>query len=106
MNEKTNERSDQAEQLKQIFDELQQNETKSDGLSNDEQYKDDYSIPKIDVLNLPPRKEVHSKNVRTRISISRPFLRLLSVIILIVVISFGAYFIWGEELIVLINGLK
>src|SRR5690625_2069371 len=107
MSEKTNEQNDQAEQLKQIFDELQQNAIESGELSNDNQSIDDDSIPKIDVLNLPPRKEVHSNNdSRTRLSISRPFLRFLSVIILIIVIILGAYFMWGEELIVLIEGLK
>lgn len=106
MSERTNENNDQAEQLKQIFDELQQNAVKSDELSNDEQYEEDYTIPKIDVLNLPPRKEVHSNHGRARLSISRPFLRFLFVILLIVLVIFGAYYIWGEELIILIKGLK
>lgn len=107
MSERPNEHSDQAEQLKQIFDELQQNKSKSEESRREEQHTNDDSIPKIDVLNLPPRREVHgNSNVRTRLGISRPFLRFLSVIVLIVAIILGAYFMWGEELIVLINGLK
>lgn len=106
MSEKTNAYKDQAEQLKQIFDELQQNAPDSEQLSN-ELDVDDRSIPKIDVLNLPPRKEIHRDNdVRTRLSISGPFVRFLSIIILIIIIVFGAYFLWGDELILIINGLK
>lgn len=107
MSENTNDHNDQAEQLKKIFDELQQHENKSEALSNDHQHTKDYSMPKIDVLNLPPRKEVHGNNKeRTHLSISKPFLRFLSVIILIVAIIFGAYFIWGDELMIIIDGLK
>src|SRR5690625_219297 len=107
MSENTNEHNDQAEQLKQIFDELQQNKVKSDELPNVNRQTDNDSIPKIDVLNLPPRKEVHDHNkVRTRLSMSRPFLRFLSVIILIVAIILSAYFIWGEELMIIIDGLN
>jgi len=106
MAEKTNEHNDQAEQLKQIFNELQQNAVKSEKNTNDEQYTAEHAIPKIDVLNLPPRKEVHSNQSRTRLSISRPFLRFLSVILLIIIIIFGAYYIWGEELIDLLKSLR
>lgn len=98
--------NNQAEQLQKIFDELQQNTVESEEISNEPAVDDD-SMPKIDVLNLPPRKEVHSnENVRIRFSISRPFLRFLTVIILIVAIIFGAYFIWGDDLINIIEALK
>lgn len=106
MSDKTNEYEDQAEQLKQIFDELQQNAPNSDQPSNEQEVIDD-SIPKIDILNLPPRREIHDDNhTRTRLSISRPFLRFLSIIIFVIIIVFGAYFFWGEELILIIDGLK
>lgn len=106
MSDKTNEHNDQAEQLKQIFEELQKHEVKSDESSNHEQNGEEYTIPKIDVLNLPPRKEVHSNHSRTRITMSKPLLRLLIVILLMISILFGAYYIWGEELINLIQSLK
>ena len=106
MSKKTNEHNDQAEQLKQLFDELQEHAVKSGESSNIEQQAEAYTQPKIDVLNLPPRKEVHSNHGRTRLTISRPFLRLLIVILLMIAVIFGAYYIWGEELINLIQGLK
>lgn len=105
MSKKTNEHNDQAEQLKQIFDELQEHAIKS-GEPQTEQQTEAYSPPKIDVLNLPPRKEVHSNHGRTRLKISGPFLRLLTVILLMLAVIIGAYYTWGEELINLIQGLK
>ena len=106
MSEKTNEHNDQAEQLKQIFEELQEHAITPDDSLNIEQHTEAYTLPKIDVLNLPPRKEVHSNHGRTRLTISRPFLRLLIVVLLMIAVIFGAYYIWGEELINLIQGLK
>src|SRR5690625_6994309 len=102
MSEKTNEHNDQAEQLKQIFEELQEHAITPDDSLNIEQHTEAYSPPKIDVLNLPPRKEVHSNHGRTRIKISGQFLRLLTVILLMIVVIFGAYYTWGEEVINLI----
>jgi hypothetical protein len=106
LSKENTERTNQAEQLKKIFDELQQGENNPDELMND-QFSETDSIPKIDVLNLPPRKEIHgNKKSRIRLSMSKPFLRLLSVIFLIILIICGAYYIWGEELIHIINNLK
>lgn len=106
MSEIKKEYENQAEQLKQIFNELQQHTIDSNDTSN-ELDENDHLIPKIDVLNLPPRKEVHSnQSTRTRLSISRPFLRFLSVIMLMIIIVVGAYLIWEEELIIIINHLK
>lgn len=105
MNDRKKAHENQAEHLKQIFDELQQNAKKSGEPSN-EKGADDHSIPKIDVLNLPPRKEVHGdNNARTRLSISGPFLRFLSVIFLILIVIFGTYFLWGEELVLIIKSM-
>lgn len=49
---------------------------------------------KIDILDLPPRREVHShKQGRTHVKFSRPLLRLLLVIIILLGIISGIYFI-------------
>lgn len=43
----------------------------------------DKNEEKIDVLNLPPRKDVHSDDKRTQLKWSKPFLRLLSVVVIL-----------------------
>src|SRR5690625_4764243 len=55
---------------------------------------------KMDIMNLPPRKEIHSNHKkRIHVKLSRPLFRFLSVIIILLVIIYGAYFIWGNELL-------
>ncbi|WP_100010770.1 hypothetical protein [Lentibacillus sediminis] len=51
----------------------------------------------IDVLNLPPRKEVHGQKNSTSLKVSRPLLRFLFVVVLLLVILAGAFIVWGDE---------
>jgi len=80
-----NQSHDQAEQLKQLFNDLNQHEqqqinNKSDFLGNDD-------VQKIDILNLPPRKTIHDKKKnKFKIRLKRPFLRFLFVIICLIAI--------------------
>src|SRR5690625_3015274 len=67
---------------------------------------DPEQIRRIDILNLPPRTEIHSKyKKRTHVKFSRPLLRLLMVIIVLAGVFIGAYFIWREGLLTLISNL-
>lgn len=107
--EKVNQ-EDQATQLKKLFNELQQNEI------NEEEYeqKNDVFVtsnvietevqPKIDVLDLPPRKEVHDVNrTRTKLKIGRPMIRLIFVFTILVIAIASAYYFFGKEIIAIIN---
>ncbi|NBJ70466.1 MULTISPECIES: hypothetical protein [Clostridia] len=93
---KDNQLNDQATQLRQMVQGVSETET-----SIDEQERDDKELETdTDILNLPPRKEVHRrKKQSTRLKIGHPLQRLLFIILLLVVIIVGAYFFIGEELL-------
>lgn len=108
MNEETNKHIDQAEHLKQLFNDVQKNEETQEIPSalDTLQITQDRDL-KIDILNLPPRKDVHGKNAyRMRLKISRPFMRFLSVMITLVLIIIFIYFNWPDELKSLMKHLK
>ncbi|WP_404452875.1 hypothetical protein LG329_01780 [Virgibacillus necropolis] len=110
MSDKDTVREDQANELRKLFNEVQGNETSILPVENtDEKIEDDDYVSEnasisgtrnIDILNLPPRREVHgNKKKRTQIKVSRPFVRLSVVIIAIIAIILAIYYVWGEELI-------
>lgn len=57
----------------------------------------------IDILNLPPRNEVHKQKKRTKISVSAALARFLFVILIFLVLIIGSYYLWGDELIFLLK---
>lgn len=76
----TNEKNDQTDHLKQLFNEVNSNHANPLKASKDEEIK-------IDILNLPPRNEVHKNNKNgMRMTISKPFLRLSFVITVLIVL--------------------
>lgn len=85
---------DQAEELKQLFGEVNQNQ--SNHLQNNQDLE-----PKMDILNLPPRKEVHKDSGKGfNLSVSKPSLRFISVVLIligliIVLFSVGVFDIFG-----------
>lgn len=105
MIERDTERDDQAAELRKLFDEVQgANDLQAE--KNQDSTEENDSVPvseptrEIDILNLPPRKEVHSNTKkRTSFKISRPLVRLSTVIIVLAIIIFVAYYLWGAELI-------
>lgn len=107
MSNEANKHKDQAEHLKQLFHEVQQSEKAEESVSKELTANDTESEHlKIDVLNLPPRKEVHKDHdSRMRLKLSKPFLRFISVVIILFIITICIYIFWGEELIPLINDL-
>lgn len=90
---------DQANELRNV---LQAIEQESD--SNDEHVKardeDD-----IDVLNLPPRKEIHTNKKRAGIKFSRPFIRFICFTLIILLCLGAAFYIWQGELTSLLHRL-
>ncbi|ASK63315.1 hypothetical protein CFK37_14700 [Virgibacillus phasianinus] len=113
MTEKNTAEEEQANDLHKLFNEIQGNENEnnrsSDAENNGEPKKTEPTdrINKnseftrdIDILNLPPRKEVHgNRKNHTRIKISKPFVRFSVVIILLILVFLVVYYFWQEELI-------
>lgn len=107
LSQETTKYKDQAEHLKKLFNEVQQSESKEVKKGKPPLNPEHSQDVKVDVLNLPPRKEVHGKSLdRARLKFRKPLLRFLTVITILVMIIIGAYFIWNEELISIIKDLK
>jgi len=100
MNEQNERKNDdQATDLQKLIDEVQQSERiqKKQQVSLSQESD---QIRKMDILNLPPRKEIHRNHKqRIHVKLSRPLFRFLSVIIILLVIIYGAYFIWENDLL-------
>lgn len=105
LEKKSNIHEDQAAELKKIFEEVEQNEVSEENewLEVDAPLQE---VREIDILNLPPRKDVHNEDTkRARLNLGKPFIRLISVIITLMVIIAGSYYLWGEELLIVIKDL-
>ncbi|MBP1949536.1 hypothetical protein [Virgibacillus litoralis] len=108
MSKETKEYTDQADELRKLFNEVQEESVQSvpvvDGVNEDSET--DQKERDVDILNLPPRKEVHStNNKRTRVRLSGASLRLVIVVIIILVFLGGAYYFWGQELMDVITSI-
>ncbi|MUK87244.1 hypothetical protein GMD78_02360 [Ornithinibacillus sp. L9] len=124
MNRTINDKEDQAEQLRTLFAEVEQqtdettkeaqevNETT--GVKEEDKAEetiDELSTnngsetterESIDILNLPPRKEIHGdKKGKFHFKIGRPLIRLL--IVCIIVIGLVSWFIWSKEILDFFN---
>lgn len=100
MEEIKKEYDDQAKELRAIINELQENTDDSSTISSreiqEEKVPEQDVDTEINVLNLPPRKEVHSqKKKRARIKFSKPFIRLVIVVVLIII--FGVLFFLNSD---------
>lgn len=106
MNVKSEEPKDQADELRQLFQEIEDGQSTEQHVGNKNSEQESEAKRDIDILNLPPRKEIHSKDSRTSLKLSGPLIRLLLVIFILIVGLAGAYYIWGNELWVLIQNLS
>ncbi|MFD1039503.1 hypothetical protein ACFQ3N_14025 [Virgibacillus byunsanensis] len=103
MSNQSKKRDDQANELRKLLNEVQQSETTQEKKSSS-YIADSVPTREVDILNLPTRKEVHNeKGKRTKIKVSRPYLRLYVVIILILSIVAIAYYLWEEEIVSLFS---
>ncbi len=90
LDKQSDEKQDQSDGLQQIINEVN-DKTKH---HEEQEQRDENVYEDIDVLNLPPRKEIHSqKKSILRVTFKRPFLRFLFVIILMTVIIVGAIYL-------------
>lgn len=86
----------QAAKLQQLFTEVMENERSENRNEKIDEHVDEFEI---DVLNLPPRSEVHiSKSKKIKMTFNRPLIRFIFVIIFIICIVFGIYFYNGFDL--------
>lgn len=100
----TNENKEtQADKLQQLFAEVNQNDEQDDMQEVEEapQVQDQatgVTEDDIDVLNLPPRSEVHlSSGRRVKLTLNRPLIRLLLIIGVVILILCGIYYVAGFE---------
>lgn len=91
---------DQANELRMLFNEVEQgNENRDETVDEHEMIDDNAKLRTIDVLNLPPRKEIHMNNKRTKLRLSRPFIRFVFISLLVIAILIGALYLWDGELV-------
>lgn len=90
-----NDSENQADKLKQLFQEVNNESLIKE--NKPKRIEDEFI--EIDVLKLPPRKEVHT-HPKSRLSLSfkRPFIRISIVFILVIAILTTIYYVLGEEL--------
>ena len=92
--------NNQTDELRELFLETEKNTAEN---SEGEQSAYQVDLREIDILNLPPRKEVHTSNSRTKLKVSRPFLRLLFISLLVIIILVVSYFLFDGELVTLLR---
>ncbi|MBP2077832.1 sulfite exporter TauE/SafE family protein [Oceanobacillus polygoni] len=106
MNVKSEEPKDQADELRNLFQEIEEGQAIEPPLKSTDSEQESEAKRDIDILNLPPRKEIHSKDSRTSLKLSGPLIRLLFVIFILILGLAGAYYIWGNEFWLLIKELS
>ncbi|HLQ71504.1 MAG TPA: hypothetical protein VK142_06850 [Bacillota bacterium] len=92
-----------SKELEKLLSEVVPKESSNDGQAEEPEKEAD-TTQKIDVLNLPPRKEVHGgKAKRMKIKVTKPYFRLIIVVFLIIILFAGGFYLWGEDLVNLIQ---
>lgn len=90
----------QAAELEKLFSEITEHEQADAQADEQTNIAENKEAPEfeIDILNLPPRSEVHlSNSKRLKITLNRPLIRFLFVIIFIIGIAIGTFYIIGIE---------
>lgn len=84
----------QAEKLQQLFAEI--NNQPKESIKKEAESE----LIEVDVLNLPPRSAVHQKSkLSLQMNIQRPLWRFLLVVVLLIAVLTGVYFVFGDHLI-------
>lgn len=103
MSDNPNKESDQAKELRKLLSEVENPVTSDNKAPEEEISNTPDNTQTIDVLNLPPRREVHGgKSGRMKIKI-KPYIRLIIVVILIIILFAGGFYLWGDELLNMIG---
>lgn len=96
MSLKTDETNDQANELRNLFEGVEKGNDEVDSTDNPHEME---KTREVDILNLPPRKEVHAHRTQLQFKIRRPLLRLLFVISILIIILIVAYYFLGNEIL-------
>lgn len=81
---------EETDELKALLEEVSKSDKQVKQTENEQ--------PIIDVLNLPPRTEVHKSNSKKiKIKIKSPTVRFVFVLLIISIIIFLAYYYLGED---------
>ncbi len=94
---KVKDKTDQALAEREKFERLLEEVNRRESFNENYQsyYEEDQVI---DVLNLPPRREVHKDNTsRMKLSLSKGLFRLIMTIVVLVLIIGLAYYFLGED---------
>ena len=96
---KTENAPKEVDELKSILEQIEQGDKAEEKEEADAKHPSDDSFQKreINILNLPPRKEIHSQN-RLHVKFNRPLARLIFIILLLAAFLAGVYYFLGDEL--------
>lgn len=99
----SNQDDEQTDELKKLVDQVEKREDQSQPMKTsylNEETTEIAATKEIDILNLPPRNEVHgNKKKHIHIKISAPLIRLLIVTLIILVVLGGLYYGWGIDVL-------
>ncbi|MFD1336359.1 hypothetical protein ACFQ4N_12415 [Oceanobacillus iheyensis] len=84
-------KKDQADDLRKAVDEL--NDSSNQEFNSDSIQTSKQKEMEMDILNLPPRKDVHDNSKRMRIKLNFSLLRLIMVIIILSLLVSGILWI-------------
>lgn len=92
-------KKDQADKLQQLFAEVNNQEQDHDSAVTSSEEKE---FIEVDVLQLPPRSEVHQTSKwKLHINFRSPWLRFTSTLVLLAIVLFCMYYFLGDYLLVL-----
>lgn len=92
-------KKDQTDKLQQLFAEVNNQEQNHDSAMNSAEEKE---FIEVDVLQLPPRSEVHQTSKwKLHINFRSPWLRFTSTLVLLAAVLFCLYYFLGDYLLVL-----
>lgn len=93
----------QADRLMELFQEISEHDgenNRSSWINNEESSSIEEPMIELDVLKLPPRKEVHqAKKQKFSFRFTRPFVRFMIVLIIMISAISFIFFRLGKELI-------
>ncbi|MCT1903251.1 hypothetical protein [Oceanobacillus sojae] len=79
--------NDQAEALRQAIQDVTENKTETEeAVQNQNEQKEQTSV-EIDILNLPPRNEVHKDSSKVRFKVNLSLLRFIFIVVLLLALA-------------------
>ncbi|WP_080874345.1 hypothetical protein [Oceanobacillus timonensis] len=80
--------NDQAEALRQAIEDVTEHQPEeSEQTEEDKHETTEHTKIEVDILNLPPRNEVHKDNRKMRIKLNLPLLRFLFIVVLLLILA-------------------